>query len=178
MPSLTDIRTMIRASSADDWEVPLVGPTYLNAFGMVSDASRQWMEQSEHYHRAAYRPDVSLGLAWGLPASHADDRQNFPWSDRFIDRAVDLDIVDVLWNGMLIDRREIARVDGGRGTLPYARSMVIDSGQTFPEVVGETTNPYDVHLARLTHVLGGGRLEDFEEHFRRSGIVELPDEEP
>jgi hypothetical protein len=182
MTSLADVRSMILASTPDEWEVPIIGPTYLNRFGMVTtfegDAHRphHHVEQDEHMHRAAYRPDVSLGLAWGMRAGHEDDEHHFPWSDRFADRTVRLQFIDVLWNGMLIDRREVAHVDGHRGTLPHARPMVVDTGQHWPEAIGETTNPYDVQLARLTHVLAGGSLEEFESHFRRSGIVEIPDD--
>jgi hypothetical protein len=178
MPSLAEMRSIIRASTVDHWEVTLIGPTYLNAFGTVSDQSGTWLEHKEHVHRAVYRPDVSLGLAWGMDVYSDDLPIHAPWSDRFSDPTIHLQYIDVLWNGMLIDRREIAKVDGHRGTLPHARPMVVDTGQDWPEAIGETSNPYDVQLARLTHVLGGGSLEEFESHFRRSGIVEIPDEEP
>lgn len=174
MPSLDEIRSTIQRSTAVDWEVLLAGPTYLDAFAMVSGPQPWHVEHEEHTERAVYRPDVALGLAWGLPAMSRDTALRFAWSEQFPDSTVYLDFVDVLWNGMLVDRRQVAVIDGGRGTLPQARPLVVETGQTWPEVVGETATVYDVHVARLVHQLRGAHHGDFEDYLGRAGIVETP----
>ena len=55
------------------------------------------------------------------------------------------------------------------------RSAVVESGQSRPEVVGETVRAYDVAVARLVNSIGKG-ISEFDHYFRESGIVELPDD--
>ncbi len=131
---------------------------------------RTHLEHEEHRLRAVYRPDVSLGVAWGLPLDRL--RRTFD-DDRFADPTYFLVHVDALWNGMLIDRDVVAVVDGGRAVLPVGRPVTADGDQDRREIVGQTVRAADVALARLVDALSGNR--EFDRYLADSGLVVLDD---
>ena len=175
MPSLAQIRTMVRASAPADWEDLEPGPWYLDGFATVNGQ----VETSYHPRLAVYRPDVSLRLAWGMRKSWGDsddDGLRFDW--HFPDPRMVLELVDVLWAGALVDRLVVVAVDGHRCLLPCpAEPIVVDSGQHRPDIVGETASAYDVAVARLVNSIGDG-ISEFDRYFRESGIVEIPNDGP
>ena len=64
---------------------------------------------------AAYKPDVSITLAWGLELNN-----NFreEWANKFHDPRASSHYVDIFFNNALVHREIYVIVDGGRAKLP------------------------------------------------------------
>jgi hypothetical protein len=176
MPNILEVRHLIRASEPEQWYVvPIIGPTYLNAFGMVNSS----VEHREHVQRAVYGGDVSLGIAWGMSCGGHEEWEESP----FPDRTVDNEYVDVLWCSMLIDRIIVTAADGGRVLLPPAEPEIVSAEPGDYEhsaLIGEHASDWDTHLTRLVHVLSGRPYNDFDVNMRiaRISYTEPPSDEP
>jgi hypothetical protein len=155
---LEELRRIIAASDRGDWNV-------VSCFGMPSFLP--WSpdgEFSEHHARAAYRPDVSLGLAWGIRQN--EDFQE-DWTQEFPDSHAESFLADILYAGMLVAREHLVVVDGGRTYLPIPDQNL-------------TVTQWDHDFAKLLDELQlsvgvGGGLGDrdrseFESYFRRVGF--------
>jgi hypothetical protein len=115
---LEDLLALCAKSKADWWKViPCggggAGPSFLDAWRAGADGEPTLY--GTHTMRAAYRPDVSLALAWGLTAQ-AEFRDS--WTDRLSDEPASTHFVDFFWNGALIERGLYVAVDSGRCNLP------------------------------------------------------------
>ena len=95
-----------------------------------------------------YRPDVSLGLAWGLTSQ---DEFSEPWTEVFADAKASSQFVDVLWSGMLIDRFVQVVVDGGRSSLPLPDRELVDG-----TAVGYWLKKRPYRVGRLVAGIKGG----------------------
>ena len=159
----------MRVSDPDDWHV-IWGPTYLDATDVYHDSA----DRREHTGRAVYRPDVNLGLAWGMPRE-----ERFEWAESpFPDKWTTNEYVDVLWAGMLIDRITVTAVDDHRALLPPATPEVIqgeDGNWLSMVVIGEHATEWDAHLTRLVHSLSGAQPADFDQHVRMANIAVIAD---
>lgn len=80
-----------------------------------------------HIYRAAYEPNLSLGLAWGRPY---EDGLSLPWGSSFADKQAESHWLDVLYNGMLVERHIRLYVDGARCGLPLPQPEHIDDQAT------------------------------------------------
>jgi hypothetical protein len=76
------------------------------------------VREETHGMRAAYRPDISIGIAWGYP-SNPNWRE--PWVETFSDQSASSDFADFFYNGMLVAREVYIVVDGGRAYIPLPR---------------------------------------------------------
>jgi hypothetical protein len=154
-----EIRRIISESQRSDWNV-------VSCFGLPSFLP--WSpdgEFSEHFARAAYRPDISIGLAWGI-RDNEDYREG--WANNFDDERAERFLVDIFYNGMLVDREYVVVVDGGRCYLPH------------PELGTLRVRRWDYEFVRLLDELraasgvGGGigdpSPSEFESYFRRAGL--------
>lgn len=103
--------------------------------------------ESEHRRMAVYRPDPSLTIAWGMQADGEEPRTAYDWSQGFPNTAVWPIFADVFWCGALIDRVELARIDGAHGIIPL------------PNYANEVTH-YELAVAFLLHALQEGRNHD------------------
>ncbi|MDO8391460.1 MAG: hypothetical protein Q7V57_13345 [Actinomycetota bacterium] len=160
--TLDEIRSIIVASSPSDWYVAPLGPTYLHSFGGGRPA--------EHASRACFIPEVSLGIAFGLDVDDEELDLDLGWNRRFCNPAVSRSFADVLWCGMLIERRMQLNVDGCRAVFP------IDGGRLGPadcraDLFGAPS--FDLRLARLVHCLSGLQDTLFDEYIARAGLVEV-----
>jgi hypothetical protein len=141
------------------------GPSYLSA----PDGQGGEMD---HYCRAAYRSDVSLGLAFGL--SPVDDQRDFEFLKHFADRRSHPTFLDIFWNGMLVHREMGLVVDGGRMTLPWPRQPVDASpSRDRSEVVAELVSKQAAALWRLVAEFEGhvGPGDSFDEYLAQAGFV-------
>ena len=68
-----------------------------------------------HTMRAAYRPDVSIALAWGLMAH---EEYHEAWTERFAHEQTSSHFIDFFYQGALVERGLYVWVDGGRCKLP------------------------------------------------------------
>jgi hypothetical protein len=106
---LEELRRIIAESDRGDWNI-------ISCFGQPSFLP--WSpdgEFNEHHARASYRPDLSIGLAWGVRVN-----ENFQevWTQKFSDKKAHSCLADLFYNGMLVDREYYVVVDGGRACLP------------------------------------------------------------
>ena len=72
------------------------------------------------HYRAVCRAEPCLTMSWGMGVHDRAELSelHFDWADRFVNKAVAPFWVDFFWNNALIDRVELARIDGGQGTIP------------------------------------------------------------
>ena len=139
----------------------------------VASSAADWLVHEDGGHpvdprgqpaRAAYKPDLAIGLAWGLVVT---DPFQEPWANSFADSHASTHWLDVLYNDALVDRQLYVAVDGGRMYLPLPDR----------EFEGD---PSDGVVARLTitpaqdaffRVLASmATSHDFGEYVRRAGI--------
>jgi hypothetical protein len=158
---LDELRRLMTDSNRGDWNV-------ISCFGMPSFLP--WSPEgdfNEHHTRAAYRPNVSIGLAWGIT-----DNENYQadWVQEFekpLNRPAPSFIADIFYNGMLVARELLVLVDAGRCYLPIPRK-------------GMQVNHWDHDFAKLlddlqlAHGVGGGlgdpSRSEFKDYFRRAGL--------
>jgi hypothetical protein len=125
---------------------------------------------NEHLARAAYRPDVSIGLAWGI---RVEDDFRADWVQELeepLNRPAPSFIADILYNGMLVARELLVLVDGARCYLPIPRlgkGMHVSMwDHDFAKLLDEL---------QLAHGVGGGvgdpSRSEFDDYFRRAGFI-------
>lgn len=109
--------TAIIMSSPEDWNYIGESPTFHNNVTGPDDPEDepQANRVASHHSTAAYIPDVSITLAWGMVW-----RENFkePWVERFPDHQASGEWLDVFFNNALVFRTSYVLVDGGRTLLP------------------------------------------------------------
>ena len=163
--TLDEIRSIIVSSSPSDWYVAPVGPVCPHAVGQCS-------ARSEYAGRATFMPNVNLALAFGLDVDHEVLDVDLGWNRRFGDPRISRSYADVLWCGMLIERRMQLNVDDCRAVFP------LDGGRLGP--VQSRTDSFgaplfDLRLARLVHCLSGLEARVFDDYIDRAGLVEVAD---
>ena len=171
---LDGLRRAIFDSSPSDWHVIVCGggegPSYLDAFGAVTryegGTPHHWLEHDCQSNRGTYRPDVSVGIAWGL--SFPADKRSFDWN-KFADPDCYPTLVDCLWNGSLVDRYTGLVVDGGRVLLPFPQGEYDSSEVSEPKLIADWVSADEVKLFRLVHHLRDSRA-DFDEYLRQAGF--------
>jgi hypothetical protein len=153
--NLHELRTLVWKSSVDDWELieclgPDAGPSYLSA--VIGSGSSLEGVQCQLY-RATYRPNISIGLAWGL--SHEGEVRDFE-RNTFPDEQCYPTILDLLWNGSLVYRYEGLAVDGGRGALPYPNATYDTTTDPHnPVLLQEEVTEEEVGVWRIAAALRG-----------------------
>ncbi|TQK19110.1 hypothetical protein FBY40_1601 [Microbacterium sp. SLBN-154] len=142
------------------WNYIPRGPLFNYNLGTSNGAA--WVA-GYHDARAVLLHDVDIALEFGMDSNIWQEREPAKpeWAP-FADREVFFVWCDIMYRGSLVDRVELASVDGGRATLPFPEKrdgewIVMD-------------RPY--HLARVIDDIQGGR--EFEEYFERSGIRKWP----
>jgi len=127
--TLDDLHRICVGSEPDDWRVIDRGPQLLlpEAHSWINDDTGQHEQFESHLYRAAYKPNLSIGLAWGMPYL---DRFEAPWANRFPNPSASSHLLDILYNGMLVDRHPRIYVDGSRAGLPLPEMEHIDDNAT------------------------------------------------
>ena len=184
---MNDVHEALTTSGPEDWHlVEPSFPTYLdNQQDLVDLEGRRQM--AGHDQIAVWRPDVRLRLAWGMPEVGFPDPEiqgegNAMWAPFVPDRTVRSFLVDVLHSGALIDRYVGARIDGGRGLLPWPRpSPVADANEYLDQERPPPPLPWVVtrrhhDVLRLVHQLVHGTADAFDQLFGRAQV--LVDDEP
>lgn len=163
---LEELRRLIAESDRSDWNVIscLNTPSYLS-WNPV-EMNKHPGAYNEHLARAAYRPDVAIGLAWGI-TDNDDYREE--WAQSFPNKHAERFIADILYNGMLVSREYVVLVDGGKGYLPrpYDHEQLLVSAwdHAFVRLLDELA---------LAHGVGGGvgdhPRSEYDDYFRRAGF--------
>lgn len=160
---------LIARSTADAWFNPKIpGPTFRYSwqYGYSGSDGPVSYITGEHYSHAVHRQHPNLTIAWGLDVEdlHHPRKRRFEWAEQFADTSVDAFWADFFWNGALIDRVELASVDGGHGTIPMPH-------------YGNTVSDYEVAVAVLVHDLNGSQREDHPHRYLRTlGFTQQRDE--
>jgi hypothetical protein len=115
---LEDILASCAKSKPEAWKViPCgaagLGPSFLDEWS--ADGDGEAVLVGSHTVRAAYRPDVSIALAWGLTAQEEFEDA---WTETFGRGAASSGFIDFFYNGALVERGLYVSVDGGRCKLP------------------------------------------------------------
>lgn len=170
---------IIRHSEQDDWETITCwgwgsGPSYLDRLGIWTSGETWRLDIESHALRAVYKPDLSLGIAYGLIVGDGKPL-DFDWA-KFPDEQVTASFVDVLWNGMLVHRDQVLHVDGGRAILPWPRPWgTTEPGSRTPIAIGNQVTATELALARLVHGFEHAPAQ-FDSYLERSGFVIDPDD--
>jgi hypothetical protein len=163
-------------STPEAW-TQLVGPTgFHDLIQYSSSEGGTWIESRTHHHWWTYLPDVSIALAYGLPY-HEDQRLTFVGFPELPDPAITGYYTDVLYHGTPVHRVTMISVDGGRAVLPmpyYATAESSEATHGF-ENLGLKAPRKEIALARLVNLLIGHPAGAFDEYFKRSGIIAVPE---
>lgn len=113
---------LIADTTADAWyRLAIAGPSfhYRWSFGSGSDGEFSYT-LGEHHDHAVCRAEPCLTMSWGMDVHDRNELSelHFDWADRFVNKSVVPFWVDFFWNNALIDRVELARIEGGLGTIP------------------------------------------------------------
>lgn len=126
--TLDELLSTCASSEQADWNVITcwgagMGPAYLDEFIPMESQGEYQLRHNAHSMRASYKPDISIGIGWGLsPGDAFPDSQDEPerkWSTSFPDTSVGISFLDLLYCGALVHRERFATVDGGRCYLPW-----------------------------------------------------------
>jgi hypothetical protein len=157
--TLQELIERIVMSQPGDWHVVAGHPTYRDELIENEGNGNHWISIVSHHTTAAFRPDVSITMAWGL-GENKDFRE--PWANKFPDPHAASAYADVFYNGALVYRTLYVLVDGGRCSLPLP-----DQRQE-PGGVAEAYAQF-VHL--LDRLTGGG---EFARYFEGAGLTRMP----
>jgi hypothetical protein len=117
--TLRDLVTCIVWSSPGDWNKIRGHPSYRDKFTLheTSGGDRFGFQVQHPDAVAAYKPDLSITMAWGL-----DVNENFqePWTQQFPNPNASSHYVDVFYNGALVLRKQYVSVDGGLAMVPLS----------------------------------------------------------
>lgn len=154
---LRDLLRVVSGSAVGDWTI-LFRPTYRYRIveSRKPDGSRDRLMADEHLVAFSYRPNLSIGMAYGLveqggyalPPEHPMGRENA--RTRFL---------DIFLEGRLAHRETVVAVDRQRCLLPLPR----DWNPPIPVPDGLYS------LVRLVHDLAGPPT-DFDEYFAAAGM--------
>ena len=115
--TLSALIDRIVMSQPSDWNVIGGRPSYRDEFHQLQSGNRKWLEIRSHYTVAAFMPDVSITVAWGLPV--VDDFRE-PWANTFPNPHASSHFLDVFYNGALVLRKQYVSVDGGLAMVPLS----------------------------------------------------------
>jgi hypothetical protein len=160
--TLDQMLALCAKAKAADWKViPCggagAGPSFLESW--VAGPDGEPVLAGAHTMRAAYRPDISLSLAWGLVA-HEEFVES--WTEVF-DHSASSHFVDFFWNGSLVERGLYVAVDAGRCKLPIPQR---DLDALHPAARWITRWQYQ--FFSLLNAFEG--ILDVDEHLQRAGI--------
>jgi hypothetical protein len=174
----SDVRDLIQSSQPGDWNGIHCwgsgsGPTYRMGWDKGKRGDDWELYFRQHSHVAAFKPDLSLTLAWGMEAHFDMKREMTPdWIENFpLVDGVSYYLLDTFWNGALVDRGYYAPVDAEAYVpLPspvYGR----DDDEGVPTLERYEVTRYDVALTRIVNVLANHRADDFDRVLSRTGFV-------
>lgn len=120
---LEELIQIISESSSEDWNVM----EYNTLLSNVTTDDNNVVYADYHTNRAAYRPNVSIGLAWGL--NHNTDFHE-QWANCHPDINASSHYLDTFYNGMLVERIIYVVIDGGRSYMPLPHREMNENHET------------------------------------------------
>lgn len=155
---LSEIYAIFRETSASDWlYVPChsgSGPAYVDDWTIWNEGRETWgLGLKQHPHRATYRGNVALTIAFGMEEDRSESydwaNEHFPSMVTTKGSVVDLERIDIFWNGALVDRKSYYALPDARRWLPAFNSHDESESSDPERSVSET----DVRLLELLYQL-------------------------
>lgn len=152
-------------SSPGDWNTITCwgargGPSYLDQFEPGEYRDGFQLRHREHDMRASYRPDLNIGIAFGLDPDNVfpDDQRSFEedWSKNFSDSKWTFHYADFFYSGALVHREPFVTVDGGRCYLPVPDHNL-------------TVTRWEHDFFRVLDALE--KASEYDEYFRQAGFA-------
>ena len=157
---------LIADRSADAWyRIRIAGPTfnYRWTYGWNGDGNFSTI-LGEHESHAVCREEPNLTMSWGLDNWTQPEPPKYQWADKFVGDVRPF-WVDFFWNGALVDRVEMCRVDGVHGVIPLPS-------------YGLKVSDFEIAVAYLIHGLEDGQNSDHPgRYLDMIGAVREPDVE-
>jgi hypothetical protein len=168
---LEELQQTILGSSPADWHpVDAGGPTLLDAFSQAKrwdgGVEVNWLEHTYHHTRVVYKPNVEIGMAWGMPRDLDDTPFHEDWVEHFPDERATAAWLDLLHGGEPVDRRLYVVVDGGRCKIPLPGQIFARDLQS--REVRRFISNEEYRLLKLVNELDNGY--DYEGYLDRTGL--------
>ena len=162
---LRDLLRVVSGSGIDDWTV-LFRPTYRYRIVETTkpDGSRDRLTADEHKVAFSYRPNLAIGMAYGMVEQGA---YALPAGHRFAAENARTLFLDVFLEGRLAHRETVVAVDRQRCLLPMPRDW--NPPMAVPDGL--------YSLVRLVHELAGPPT-DYDEYFGAAGMNRSTDPWP
>lgn len=154
-------------------------PTYLGRFlptetrrNPNDEALTYELQHEEHPSRASYRPNVLVGMAWGLDVRPGNSRRTFDeeWATKFPDPEASWHYVDFFYGGTLVERTSYVYVDS-HCDLPLPEKEIEGEGID-ATVSALTITPWQRDFFRLLNALDSG--VDYDSYLTRAGFQIVP----
>lgn len=173
------------SSSPEDWNLVPSGPGYLDRFISIESRLRDddphlthQLFHEEHHLRAAYKPNLLIGIAWGM---YEDSRlpgerpqlYEADWATQFPDPNATLHLVDFFYCGVLVDRQHYVHVDS-RCKLPLPESKFSTDDPMNSEITALTITPWQRDFFRVLNAFES--MGDYDGYLERAGFQVLPEE--
>lgn len=180
--TLEDLLALCAESSSEDWNSMTAwgarsGPSYLDRFSPVEvrrhedDLSLTYeLQHDEHSMRAAYKPDLCIGIGWGLPVYPSERTFDEDWATQFPDPEASWHFVDLFYCGALVERQSYVNVDG-RCNLPLPRRKVEGEGAD-AKVTALTITQWQRDFFRTLNALE--TTVDYDDYLGRAGFEIAP----
>jgi len=173
---LRQLFTVCGTSSVDDWNV-VHRPTYATGFvevenGPASDRPGYELRPREHEARAAFKPDLAIGIAWGMYTDAltgtGERRQIFQeeWATSFPDPEATQHFVDFFFEGAIVARERYVNVDS-RCDLPMPKRKIEGEGAD-AKIVELSITPWQLNFFRVLNALQ--TAVDYDSYVRRAGF--------
>jgi hypothetical protein len=182
--TLEEVLNVCGSSSSDDWNlVSSSGPSYSSRFLPLETRAGEGdpeltyeLRHEEHWMRASYKPDLAIGIAWGMyadPPLPGERPEIFheEWATQFPDDRPTLHLIDLFYFGALIDRQYYVYVDS-RCKLPLPRRVFApdDKGG---KVTALTITPWQRDFFRVLNALE--TTVDYDGYVARAGLTVVAD---
>lgn len=184
---LQDIRILVQNSTPEDWHRINTsgsdGPSFHNRIrGEIinGDPNRLEVYADTHDYLFVNKNDVRLSIESGMNTED-DPTQQYKQVYSWVHKSWDEEthgkfLIDIFWEGNLVDRIYYTIVDGARAMLPMPYYLLVN----FLELGDQPyVEPYDVNIVSLVHTLEDGDKAEFEHCFDQAGFItrERNDEE-
>jgi hypothetical protein len=168
--NLSEYAIKIAKTNRDDWNIITcwgwsAGPSFLDRTPVLITGESNFpdIEIESHGMRASLKPDLSIGIAWGL-CSNPDFKE--PWANQFPDPSASSEFIDFFYNGNLVFRDIYVSVDAGRCRLPLPERE-FDSKTN--KVLKYTVSRDRYEFFKMFD--GLEQISDFDRYFKQAGFV-------
>lgn len=173
------------SSTEDDWNLIPSGPGYLDRFIALETRIHEddpeltfQLRHEEHHSRAAYKPNLSIGIAWGMYA-HSPLPGERPeifhedWATQFPDDRPTMHLLDFFYCGALVDRQYYVHVDS-RCKMPLPERTFAADDSRDSKVTALTITPWQRDFFRVLNALE--TTVDYDSYLKRVGFQVVPEE--